>query len=273
MILEKSQAPAVSVVIPFFDEEACARRLLCELRDVMDGLPYRYEVVVVDDGSFDKTASVLEDCGRRDPHLRIFGWKRNRGQAAALLHGMDAARGSIIVTLDGDGQNDPADIPALLARLTGADMVVGIRASRRDTRLRRWLSRLFNGVRGRFLGDHIQDSGCALKAFRREVVASFLPIHTLYSFMPAFALAAGFRVEQQPVAHRPRQGGRTSYGLRRFLWYPAVDTLAVRWFQFRRIPAWFDSGDTGLVIDPHSLQQSLQPKHPSAPERPRVPFG
>lgn len=232
---EASETPEFSVVIPFFNEEECLWPLLDEVAQVMGSISYPYEVVAVDDGSSDQTRQLLNSRAALDPHLRVLGWDDNRGQAAALLHGLHAARGPVVVTLDGDGQNDPADIPALLAALGDADMVVGIRTERQDSWLRRWMSRLANGVRGRILHDHMRDSGCALKSFRREVIAAFLPIRTLYSFMPALAVGAGFRVEQQPVRHRPRQGGQSNYGLRRMLWQPAMDMLGVRWYIQRRV--------------------------------------
>ena len=147
--------------------------------------------------------------------------------------GLARARGRFVVTMDGDGQNDPADIPALVPLLADADMVVGIRAGRRDSFLRRAMSKLANAIRGRLLDDRMQDSGCALKVFRREVVPVLLPLKTLYSFMPALAKAGGFRLAELPVNHRPRQGGRSSYGFVAFLWKPAVDLVGVWWFRKR----------------------------------------
>jgi hypothetical protein len=135
--------------------------------------------------------------------------------------------------MDGDGQNDPADIPALVALLDAADMVVGIRTGRRDSFLRRAMSKFANAIRGRMLDDRMQDSGCALKVFRREVVSVLLPLKTLYSFMPALAKAGGFRLAELPVHHRPRQGGTSSYGFVAFLWKPAVDLVGVWWFRKR----------------------------------------
>jgi dolichol-phosphate mannosyltransferase len=231
--------PELSVVVPFYNEEACAGFVLDELREVLEALGRTYEVVAVDDGSRDATPRILAAAAAADPRIRIEGWRQNRGQAPALFWGMRQARGKIVVTLDGDGQNDPAGIAALLEGLEGlnpADMVVGIRATRRDSWLRRRMSRLANAVRGRILRDYVRDSGCALKVFRREVVDSFIPIQTLYSFMPALAVAAGFRVAQREVGHRPRHGGTSSYGLWKFLWRPLLDLLGVWWFSRRRFP-------------------------------------
>jgi hypothetical protein len=130
----------------------------------------------------------------------------------------------------------PADIPRLLAALETADMVVGIRQNRQDSGLRRRISRLANAVRSRVLRDGVRDSGCALKAFRREVVGALIPLRTLYSFMPAMAAASGFVVVQVPVQHRARQGGRSNYGLRVFLWRPLLDMLGMWWFTRRCLP-------------------------------------
>jgi dolichol-phosphate mannosyltransferase len=226
--------PHLSVVIPFYNEEQCAGAVLAEVREALAHLNLPYEVLAVDDGSTDGTASVLAAAELADARFRLLRSQQNRGQAAALYWGLHNARAPIIATMDGDGQNDPSDIPALLAGLGDADMVVGIRATRHDSLLRRGMSRLANAVRGRLLRDHMRDSGCALKVLRREVVDSFIPIKTLYSFMPALAVAAGFRVEQQVVRHRARRGGRSSYGLRQFLWRPLVDLLGVWWFTRRR---------------------------------------
>jgi hypothetical protein len=141
----------------------------------------------------------------------------------------------LIATLDGDGQNVPADLPDLRAQLENCDLVVGWRAQRNDTALRRAMSRVANAVRGRFLGDRLHDSGCALKVMRREVVGSLLPIKSLYSFIPAMAVAAGFRVRELPVRHRERRHGRSSYGLGVMWWRPCMDMLALKWVLTRRI--------------------------------------
>jgi dolichol-phosphate mannosyltransferase len=235
--------PEITVVVPFYNEEACVVAVVEEVVAVLDRHGQAYEIVAVDDGSRDATPRLLAGCAARHPQVRVLRWEGNRGQAAALYWGLKSARAPVVVTMDGDGQNDPADIPTLLAGLAGfsgitglagADMVVGIRAARSDSRLRRAMSRLANGVRGRVLHDHLHDSGCALKVFRRELVDTFLPIQTLYSFLPAFAVAAGFRVAERPVRHRHRQGGTSSYGLRKMLWRPLLDMLGVWWFRRRR---------------------------------------
>ena len=226
----------LSLVIPFHNEEACCSRLLIECLEMLNHLPeVRAEVIAVDDGSDDRTRSLILDLAEKDERVRLLTFPRNLGQAPALYHGVREAVGELIVTLDGDGQNDPADIPALLGRLreSGVDLVSGVRVDRQDTRLRRCLSRLANRIRRAVLADGVSDSGCALKAFRRSVVDSLIPIRTLYSFIPALARAGGYSVTEWPVAHRPREGGVSHYGLGPFLWRPALDMLGVWWFTRR----------------------------------------
>jgi dolichol-phosphate mannosyltransferase len=157
---------------------------------------------------------------------------------------MRMASSDLVVTLDGDGQNDPVDIAALLARLdeTGADMVAGVRVNRNDSWLRRRMSRIANRVRQWILRDGVTDTGCGLKAFRREVVDAFLPMRTLYSFMPALAVAGGYRVIEQPVRHRARKLGQSKYGLGVMLWRPLLDLLGVWWFTRRRFAAQVEDG-------------------------------
>ncbi len=227
----------VSIVIPFFNEEDNVASLLAEVRATCESLGRTCEAVFVNDGSRDQTGARLDEAARAWSAARVFHFASNQGQAAALLFGMKQASGGIIVTLDGDGQNDPADIPRLLDALTECDMVAGVRARRQDSRLRLVMSRFANAVRGRVLGDGLRDTGCALKAFRAEVVDSFLPIRTLYSFMGAMAVAAGFCICEIEVAHRPRTRGQSKYGLSVFWLKPLVDMLGMVWFASRRFPA------------------------------------
>lgn len=221
--------PELSIVIPFYNEEGAIPGLLAEVRATMDALGRPYEAIFIDDGSADGTPAALAAATQAWPAARVIRQTPNQGQAAALLRGFQEVRGRWIITLDGDGQNVPADIPALLAAAENSDMVVGIRATRRDSALRRMMSRLANEVRGRMLGDHVQDSGCALKVFRAEVRAAFFPIRSLYSFLPAMAVAAGYRVTELPVTHRERRTGTSNYGFGTFAWRPFVDTLALWW--------------------------------------------
>jgi glycosyltransferase involved in cell wall biosynthesis len=228
---------ALSVVVPFFNEEAVAYGVIEELAAELSALQRPWEAVLIDDGSTDHTHAELERAQKKWPGCRIIRFARNRGQGAALHEGIHAARAPVIVTMDGDGQNTPSDIGALSALLDRADLVNGVRRDRHDSRLRRALSRLANRVRGGMLNDGMSDAGCALKAFRREVAGAFWPIPMLNPFMPALAAAAGFRVIEHPVGHRRRAGGRSKYGLRVMLWRPCLDLLAV-WWLLRRHKAW-----------------------------------
>ena len=225
--------PVYSVVVPFYNEAETAAALIAEIGQAMAALGEPWELLMVNDGSRDTTGEILQQAAAAHANHRYLRLPKNRGQAAALSAGMQRARGRFVVTMDGDGQNDPADIPALAALLDGADMVVGIRAGRRDSWLRRAMSKFANAIRGRLLDDRMQDSGCALKVFRREVVPVLLPLKTLYSFMPALAKAGGFRLAERPVNHRPRLGGKSSYGFVAFLWKPAVDLVGIWWFRKR----------------------------------------
>jgi len=231
-----TSAPEISGVVPFYNEAAVATGVIDELVACLNQLGRSFEIVLVDDGSSDATSEVLMLAQRRSPSCRVLHHPRNLGQAAALWNGLHAARGSILITLDGDGQNDPRDIPVLLKHLEDADMVIGFRANRQDSSLRLAMSKVANAVRRYWLRDNMRDTGRALRVFRREVLRSFLPIRTLYSFIPAFALGGGFRVVECPVAHRARTAGVSKYGLWVMLWRPFVDMIAVGWLMRRRLP-------------------------------------
>jgi glycosyltransferase involved in cell wall biosynthesis len=202
----------------------------------MDELGESYEAILVNDGSSDATGQLIDESSTDWPQARPIHFAQNVGQAGALLRGLQAAAGQWIFTIDGDGQHDLADFHVLLGARSTGDLVIGIRQPRHDSWLRRAMSRLANSVRGWMLQDHVTDTGCALKLFRREVVDSLIPIRTLYSFIPAMAVNRGFRVVEVPVRHLPRLHGKSSYGLSVFFWKPAADMLALWWLFQRRIP-------------------------------------
>lgn len=222
-------APEFSVVIPFYNEEYAAGRVVAELALALDRQERSWEALLVDDGSSDGTPAVLQSACARQPRCRLVRHPVNRGQGAALMSGFAAARGSVFGMMDGDGQNPPEDFVKLLRLLDRADFVNGIRAARHDSAFRKRSSRLANAVRGRLLGDGLSDAGCALKVFRREVAANFWPFPMLNPFMGAIARSAGYRVVETPVTHRPRIGGISKYGLRTVAWKPFVDLLAIWW--------------------------------------------
>lgn len=228
-----ADSPDLSVVIPFYNEEEAAPALLAELRPALQSLG-TVEVILINDGSHDHTGQVLDQFAADWPAVRVFHFASNHGQGAALYFGIYRARGKMIGLLDGDGQNDPADFHQLVDALAEADFVTGYRANRKDSTLRRWMSRIANNVRSRFLRDGVRDTGCGIKIFRREVREAFVPLRTLYSFLPAMTRAAGFHIAERPVNHRPRLRGTSKYGLWVMLWRPLVDMLGMAWFIRRR---------------------------------------
>jgi dolichol-phosphate mannosyltransferase len=230
------EIPFYSIVIPVYNEEDVVGPLLSEIRAFAKTWSGDYELLLVDDGSADRTAEIVEKQFADWPQGKLIRLSQNCGQAAALFHGMKCARGQVVILLDGDGQNDPLDIPKILAPLNEVDMAVGIRVNRQDSFVRRIMSRLANAARSRILGDGVVDSGCGIKAFHRRVIEAFIPMRTLYSFIPALAISAGFTIRQVPVRHRPRSGGKSKYGVRQFLWRPLLDLAGVWWFSKRRCP-------------------------------------
>lgn len=227
--------PELSVVIPFYNEAANIAPLLTEVRAALISLEIEAEVIAVDDGSADATARELTDLARTWPALRVISFPQNRGQAAALWAGFHAARGAWIGMLDGDGQNPPAELAKLWSLRQTADMISGARLGRKDSTLRRIMSRIANAARRGLLRDGVTDTGCSLKIFRREVVASFVPIRTMYSFLPACAVAGGWSVREIPVAHRARTAGVSKYGLRVMALLPLLDLLALCWLLRRMV--------------------------------------
>jgi dolichol-phosphate mannosyltransferase len=234
-----------SIVIPLNNEEQNVEPLLDELRRAVTSLP-RCEVIIVDDGSCDGTARAVRRCTFPDAALRLLRHERRRGQSTAVYNGVLAARTEIVVVLDGDLQNDPADIPVLLDRLASdADpatlgLVIGHRRLRRDSALRKVSSRLANLVRARVLGDATPDTGCGLKLVRRSVFVRLPYFDHMHRFLPALVLRAGFRVVTVPVSHRPRLHGAAHYGTLDRLWVGLVDLAGVAWLAHRARPTDFE---------------------------------
>jgi dolichol-phosphate mannosyltransferase len=225
----------LSVVIPAYNEAPNVEPCYRELLSVLEPMGGPFEVIVVDDGSTDETFGVLARIADADPRLRVLRFKRNAGQTAALVAGFQAARGDVVVTMDADLQNDPRDIPALLAALPGCDAVCGWRVDRRDPWSKRIASRVANAVRRRLTGDGVHDTGCMLKAFRRAALAHLPPFRNMHRFLPALLQQAGFRVVEVPVRHRPRRAGQSKYGNWGRLWAGLADLWAVRWMARRRL--------------------------------------
>ncbi len=210
-------ANLISVVVPVYNEQDNIGPLLDSLRDALEGLGRPYELIVVDDGSTDGTAARLREATARVPSLRVVRLRGNFGQSAALAAGFDLARGDLVVTMDGDRQNDPADIPRLLDTLKeGYDVVSGWRREGRDAFWSRRLpSRLANALISWMTGVHLHDYGCALKVYRREIVRDIALYGEMHRFLPALARWVGASVGELPVGHWPRRSGVSKYGLGR----------------------------------------------------------
>jgi len=239
---------SVSVVIPVYDEREAIRPLAAELLPVVRRLGRRVEVIFVDDGSRDGTAEVLADLAAVEPEVSVVRLRRNFGKAAALVAGFREAAGDAVVTMDGDLQDDPAEIPRLLAALEeGVDLVSGWKRDRRDPWSKRAASRVFNGVTARMSGVALHDLNCGLKAYRAEVVRALSITGDLYRYIPVMAANEGFRVREVPVHHRPRAYGRSKYGLERYI-RGFLDLLTILFIgRFRHRPMHLFGG-LGLVV-------------------------
>jgi len=229
-----------SIVIPVCNEAGNLLPLIAEVGRAMEGRG-DFEIIVVDDGSDDATPRELREARQRWALLRVLRHRRRSGQSGALLSGVRAARAPWIITLDGDGQNDPEDIARLVARL-GVDapvaeprLLIGYRTQRRDSVVRRWSSRIANAVRSRLLHDGTPDTGCGLKLFPREAYLSLPAFDHMHRFIPALMQRQGVPVESIPVSHRPRGRGKSKYGVHDRLWAGLVDMVGVMWLQRRRL--------------------------------------
>jgi dolichol-phosphate mannosyltransferase len=224
----------VSLIIPVHNEAEAIAAVLAEAFDVLARLAGRHEVLVVDDGSTDDTAAVLARSRSRFPALRVLTLSPNSGQSAAFGAGFRACRGDVVVLMDGDGQNDPHDIPRLLAALRDCDACCGFRATRRDVWSKRLGSRLANALRRSVLHDGVSDTGCSLKVIRAGFVRDLpMTLRGMHRFLPALLLMRGAKIVQLPVNHRPRAAGRSKYTNLGRLAETVWDLWAVRWMQKR----------------------------------------
>src|SRR5205823_12281552 len=228
--MTQTSSPAVSVIVPLYNEEGNVPILQAELRAALKGIDH--EIIFVDDGSVDGTVERIESA----PNVRVIRFEKNAGQSAAIYAGLQAARGATVVLIDGDLQNDPADIPMLLGEIArGADLVCGYRENRKDTLIKRVTSWIANGVRSRFTKDGVRDTGCTLKAMRRECIGALVPFKGMHRFIPALIKGAGYRLVEIPVNHRPRRFGQSKYGLSNRALRATVDMFGVRWLLSRRL--------------------------------------
>jgi glycosyltransferase involved in cell wall biosynthesis len=229
-----SQA-SLSVVIPVYNEEGNVQPLVERLVSVLSGWPGGAEILFIDDGSTDRTLELLKRAQESHPQIRVGHFKRNLGQTAAIEAGFRLAQGEAVVTLDGDLQNDPAEIPRLAGMLKDWDVVCGVRVRRRDGPWKRFSSRVANGFRNWVTGDNIVDTGCTLKAYRREAVRNLELYNGMHRFLPTLLKMRGCRVTQVPVDHHPRTAGKTKYGTWGRLTKGLGDVWAIRWMEKNRI--------------------------------------
>lgn len=228
--------PAVSVVVPFYNESENVSKLGVRIREVFATIPdVTYECLMVNDGSTDDTRERIDALASESPEFVAVHLVKNTGQSAALVAGMREARGDYIITLDGDLQNDPCDIPKIIELLGDYDCVCGYRANRKDSWVRLVSSRIANRVRGAILQDGIRDSGCGSKGFHAECVPYIVPFNGVHRFFAVLVRNAGFSIVECPVTHNPRVHGVSKYGVSNRLWRGIFDLVGVYWLRKRYV--------------------------------------
>ena len=227
--------PKLSVVVPAFNEEENIIPLAEEIIRALTLLPGGFELILVDDASTDATTRIIREY--RHPCVRAVFHRVNAGQSAAVASGFQAARGEWVGTLDGDGQNDPADLPGMLeqALAEGVDCVTGVRRKRQDTFIRRLSSKIANGYRNWITGDQVSDSGCGIRVVRRTALREIPVFNGMHRFMPTLLRGQGFTVVERPVNHRERLRGTSKYGVHNRLWRGIRDCFGIRWYLARAV--------------------------------------
>lgn len=245
---QATETPYFSVIIPCFNEKDNIEPLIAELVAVMQPTGRPFEIIYVDDRSNDGSYEHLLSLLKIHPFLRVVRHKANMGESAALVSGYSVARGEIIVQMDADLQNNPADFPAMLAKLEeGYDAVCGVRTERQDSFSKRLSSMVANAIRGAILGDGVRDAGCTYKVMRRHCVAELPVFKATHRFTTTILIWNGYKVFQMPITHRPRTRGYSKYGIGNRLWVGIKDMFAMRWYKNRRIP-------------PHRLEPEVRPE-------------
>lgn len=224
-----------SLVIPFKNEEENVLRVIEEIETIMSRLQEPWELICIEDGSTDRTKLILKQLFEKKKYLRLILFPKNWGQSSGFDAGFKAARGEFVITLDGDGQNDPADIPRLLALADQYDLLCGIRAKRQDSTLKRLTSKIANRVRNWICEDGVQDTGCSLKIMRRSCLAQIKMYHGMHRFLPALFKIEGFRIGQTAVNHRPRLAGTSHYSFFNRSFNTVADLWAVSWMKKRHL--------------------------------------
>ena len=227
----------ISIIVPVFNEQENVLPLTREVIGAMKGSPGTYEIVFVDDCSTDATWDRIQQAHKQDSRVRGLRHSRNCGQSAALWTGFQASSSPMLATLDGDLQNDAADLPRMIKQLETADFISGYRAKRADSWIRRVSSKIARVARRAALKVDVRDTGCAIRVFRRATLSAAFPFNGLHRFLPILVATAGFKTLEVPVNHRPRTAGVSKYGIGNRLWRGIFDLFAVKWFQKRRLPA------------------------------------
>ena len=225
----------ISIVIPLKDEAENIEPLFQELKSVLDHQSWSWEVIWIDDGSEDESLALIEELSSIDSRHRYLSFEKNAGQSAALWAGFQTSRGRVITTLDGDAQNDPADIPRFVEMVLDdrADMVNGYRVKRKDNLGRKMASRIANGFRNWTTGRTVRDVGCSTRAFKQECVNN-LPLYKgMHRFLPTLVAMQGYRLAEIPANHRPRLKGKTKYTINNRLWVGLWDSFGVMWLKKR----------------------------------------
>jgi dolichol-phosphate mannosyltransferase len=224
-----------SIVIPLKDEESNIEELVEEIEPVMQNLGHPWEMICIDDGSQDQTLPLLRKLQKSRPYLQIISFEKNYGQTSAFDAGFRTARGEFVITIDGDRQNDPADIPRLISAMDGYDLICGRRRTRKDPWKKKIISTVANSIRSRLCKDGISDTGCSLKLYRAQSLKQIPLYEGMHRFLPALFLIYGFKVGEVPVNHRERTKGETKYNVFNRSFNTIADMFAVRWMAKRRL--------------------------------------
>lgn len=225
----------ISIVVPIYNEEENIPVLAEEVRETLEPTGKSFELIYVDDGSTDGSVECIRELYRRYSFIRLLRFKKNCGLTAALDAGIRNARGGVVVTLDGDLQNDPHDIPRLMEMLNEYDGVFGVRVRRDDPRIRLFASRVANGFRNWMLGEKLRDTGCGIRVMKRTALEKIKLFKGMHRFFPVLLKMEGFRVTEVEVNHRPRKYGKSKFNIRNRIFRALKDCLAVRWMMNRRL--------------------------------------